>query len=168
MAISMTMPSGLDTNSLVGQLVELEQLKVTSIENKKNSDQLKIDAYSKLRGMLMDLQTKANDISTAASFDIFKSTSTNPESVTIKGTTGSVDGQYDVNVYQLASNEKMISADNKITDQKAALASQGIIVGEISVDGVSITIGENDTIQDLRAKINTATDSKGIRGEDGR
>jgi flagellar hook-associated protein 2 len=155
--------SGIDLNSMIESLVAIEQTKVTRVENEKNSFQLKIDAYGKLRSLLYDIKQKASTLSEMTSFDLFKSTSSDEDAVTITGGTGAVDGQYNVNVFQIAGNEKMISANGLITSQSTTLASQGITVGDISIGGVTITIDDNDTIQDLRSKINNATDAKGKR-----
>lgn len=155
--------SGIDINSMIDSLVAIEQTKVTRVEDEKSSYQLKIDAYGKLRSLLYDIKSKASALSEMTSFDLFKSTTSNEDAVTITGGSGAVDSQYNVNVYQLAGNEKMISASGLITSQTATLASQKITVGDISIGGVTITIDDNDTIQDLRSKINNATDAKGKR-----
>jgi flagellar capping protein FliD len=160
-AISLSMPSGLDDTSIINQLVSLEQARVTKVQNEKVKDQYQIDAYSKIRGYLEDIKSKATTLGDKSSFDLFTSNSTNSDAVTISGGTGSVDGQYDVAVSQIAGSEKMISASGVITDQKATLASQGIHIGDISIAGTTISIKDTDTIQDLRAKINSATDLSG-------
>ena len=161
MGISINGPSGIDTKTIIDTLVGIEEQKVTKVEASKAIDQLKIDAYSKVKSFLSDIKTKSAALSKSSSFDLFKSTSTDEKSVTITGGTGSVDGQYDVKVFQLATNEKMISTDGQLTSQTASLASQGITTGTISVDGVEIVIDDDDSIQDLRMKINTATNTKG-------
>ena len=160
-AISLSMPSGLDDTSIINQLVSLEQAKVTTVQNQKAKDQVQVDAYSQIRGLLEDVKTKAAALSDSSSFDVFTPSSTNSSAVSITGGSGSVDGQYDVTVSQTAASEKMISADGRITDQKASLSSQGVTVGDISIAGTKITIGASDTIQDVRSKINAATDAKG-------
>ncbi len=161
MGISVNGPSGIDTQYIIDSLVELEKQKVTKVQNEKKAYQVKIDAYSKFKSLLSDLRSKANALSKVSSFDLFTSKSSNEKAVTIEGGTGSVDAQYDIRVFQLAANEKMISADGKITSQTESLSSMGIGVGEIDIGGVSITIDEDDTIQDLRLKINNATDEDG-------
>jgi flagellar hook-associated protein 2 len=153
--------SGADLNSMIKSLVSIEQNKVTRVETERAGYQLKIDAYGKLRSLLYDINTKATELSKMTSFDLFSSSSSDEKAVTITGGSGAVDGQYNVNVFQMAANEKMISADGKVTSQSATLASMGITVGTISISGVSLTIDDNDTIQDLRSKINNATDAKG-------
>lgn len=161
MGISVNGPSGIDTQYIIEQLVALEQNKVTKIENEQKAYQLKIDAFSKLKSLLTDLRTNALALSEKKSFDLFSSSSSDEDIVTISGGTGSVDASYDLRVFQLASAEKMISADGLIEDQNASLTSLGVGEGIISIDGVEITVGNNDSLQDLRMKINNATDSSG-------
>jgi flagellar capping protein FliD len=163
MGISINGPSGIDTQYIIDSLVGLEQNKVTAVQNQKKAYQLKIDAYAKLKTMLTDLGTRAGSLSKLSSFDLFTTKSTNDEVATVTGGTGSVDGTYDVRVFQLAGNEKMISADGLISDQTAALSTLGISTGTISIDGVEIEIDADDTLQDLRLKINTASDENGTR-----
>ncbi len=159
--ISINGPSGIDTASLIEQLTALEQDRVTTIEKEKTKYQVKIDAYSTFKSTLSTLAAKAAALKTAGAFDVFKATSSNEKIATLKGDSGAVEAMYDIGVYQLARNEKMISRDGQITDQAAALSSQGITVGDISIDGTAITIDADDTIQDLRMKINSATDTDG-------
>jgi flagellar hook-associated protein 2 len=161
MGISINGPSGIDTQYIIDALVEFERQKVTRVENEKKAYQVKIDAYSKFKSLLSDLRSKANALSKVSSFDLFTTKSSNEKAVTIEGGAGGFDAQYDVRVFQLATSEKMISAEGKITSQTESLSSMGIGVGEISIGGISITIDEDDTILDLRSKINSATDEKG-------
>jgi flagellar hook-associated protein 2 len=163
MGISVNGPSGIDTQYIIDSLVELERNKVTTVQNQKKAYQLKIDAYAKLKTMLSDLGTRASSLSKLSSFDLFNATSSNENVATITGGAGSVDGTYDVRVFQLAGNEKMISADGAVSDQSAALSTLNIGIGTISIDGVEIEVDTNDTLQDLRQKINSATDADGNR-----
>ncbi|MBN1757957.1 MAG: flagellar filament capping protein FliD [Chitinispirillaceae bacterium] len=163
MGISVNGPSGIDTQYIIDSLVELEHTKVTRVENQKKAYQLKIDAYSKLKTLLTDLGSRAGSLSKLTSFDLFTETSTNENVATITGGAGSVDGTYDVRVFQLATNEKMISGDGLIADQNVSLSSLGMGVGTISIDGAEIEVDADDTLQDLRQKINSATDSEGKR-----
>jgi len=158
---SLGLASGIDSGTIIDQLVALEQQRVTKVENSIKTDQVKIDAYSSLRGLLSTLKTATKALAETSSFDLFKASSTNETAVTVKGASGAVDGRYDVSVYQLAGNEKMISTNGLITSQTASLSSQGISAGTFTVDGVGIELDSDDTIQDLRSKINSAKDSSG-------
>jgi flagellar hook-associated protein 2 len=161
MGISINGPSGIDTASLIEQLVALEQEKVTKVQTKKSNYQVQIDAYSKLKSYLSDIAAKAMALNSLGSFDVYTSSSSDDSAVTIKGGVGSVEGSYDLTVFHLAKKEKMISRDGAVNSQSASLSSLGIHVGDISISGTSITISATDTVQDLRMKINNATDSEG-------
>ena len=157
--ISINGPSGIDTASLVDQLTALEQAKVTKIEDEKKKYQVQIDAYSKFKSVLATLSSKASALDSADAFDVFAATSSNKDIVTLKGDVGAAESSYDIGVFQLARNEKMMSKG--VASQTASLSSQSIGVGDISIDGTTITIASTDTIQDLRMKINNATDTSG-------
>lgn len=161
MGISVNGPSGIDTQYIIDSLVAIEQTKVTKVEGKKDAYQGKIDAYNKLKTLLTDLGSRVASLSKLTSFDLFKTTSSNDKVATISGGAGSVDGSFGVEVFQLAANEKMISADGRITNQSATLQSMGITTGKISIDGTEIDVTDTDTIQSLRQKINSARDASG-------
>ena len=161
MGISMNGPSGIDTAYIIDSLVDLEYNRVREVESKIDSYNLKIDAYSKLKGLLSDLGSKAESLNEESSFNIFKTASSNEDLATFRAGIGAVEGIYGVGVYQLAQSEKMISTDGLITSQSAALSTMGITPGDISINGVTITIDNDDTIQDMRMKINNAVDVDG-------
>jgi len=161
MGISVNGPSGIDTKYIIDSLVDLEMQRVYSVEKQRDAYQVKINAYSKLQNLISDVASKAAELDEASDFDLFTETSSNEDVATISGSYGAVEAQYGVKVFQLAQNEKMVSRDNLITDQHATLASQGITVGTINIDGTDIVLDADETLQTLRSKINSATDSDG-------
>lgn len=158
---SLGLASGIDSATIIDKLVAIEQQKVTKVENEIRNDEAKISAYSQVKSLLTTLQSKVSSLSESSAFDLFTSSSSDETCVTIEGSSGAVDGSYNVKVFQLAANEKMISTNYRITSQTASLSSMGISTGTISIDGVAIEIDNDDTIQDLRSKINSSTNSSG-------
>lgn len=161
MGISINGPSGIDTAGIIDSLVAIEQQKVTDVETTRDAYQVKIDAYSQLRSLLTDIGTKASALKSATDFDLFNTISNDEDVVKLTGGQGAQEGSYDVSVYQLASHEKMISSNAVISDQHAALSSFGINTGTVAINGTELTINATDTLQDLRRKINDATDTDG-------
>jgi flagellar hook-associated protein 2 len=162
MGISMGgMISGLDINNLIDSLVGIENERVVAVQNQQKTNTVKISAYSRLQAQILELKAQAGKVLKAEDFNLFKITSTNDKIATFEAGVGSVEGKYDLNVYQLAQAEKMISANGKITSQTAALSSMSITPGDISIEGVTISIDGNDSIQDLRMKINNAKTAEG-------
>jgi flagellar capping protein FliD len=161
MGISMNGPSGIDTSYIIDSLVQMEQAKVLRVEQRRDAYQVKIDAYSSLRSHISTLSSKASALVKPEGFNLFTTATSDESLATFKAGVGSTEGSYNLRVYQLAQAEKMISTDGMITSQTAALSTLGVTPGEISIDGASVTIDADDTIQDLRYKINSATDSDG-------
>ncbi len=161
MGITVNGPSGIDTASLIDQLVALEQNKVTKVQNTKATYQVQIDDYSKVKSLLSDIAAKATTLNQETSFDLFNATSSDDTIATITGGANAIESSYDLTVDHLAKAEKMISKDSLVTSQTAALSTFGVTPGDISINGTTISITGTDTIQDLRMKINNATDSNG-------
>ncbi|MBD3317145.1 MAG: flagellar filament capping protein FliD, partial [Chitinivibrionales bacterium] len=135
--------------------------RVRVVEEKIDAYEVKIDAYSKLRSLVADIGHKAGLLQQREDFNLFTSNSSNENIVSFTAGLGSDEGRYDLRVSHLAQAEKMVSTEGLITSQSASLSSMGINVGDIEVDGQAITIGADDTLQDLRMKINNATDAEG-------
>jgi flagellar hook-associated protein 2 len=161
MGISMNGPSGIDTAYIIDSLVDMERNRVRAVEEKIDAYEVKIDAYAKLRSIVADIGLKAGDLQDEEDFNLFTSNSSNEDLVSFTTGLGSTEGRYDLGVYHLARSEKMVSANGLITSQTASLSSMGITVGDIEIDGQTLSIDANDTIQDLRMKINNATDAEG-------
>ncbi len=158
--ISTLTGSGIDTNSLITQLVQLEQDKVTKVQTQADSYQTRITTYDSINAGVTDIQTKLNALNDAG-FSTFTTTSSNPSVVSLAAASGGTPGDYSLDIYQTAKAEKVISSDQKISSQTAALSAAGITNGTITINGVDITVNSTDTIQDLRAKINNTTKADG-------
>ena len=161
MGISINGPSGIDTAWIIESLVNLEYEKVQRVEDQKDAYQVKIDAYSKLMAFINDIGKYATQLQKPEDFNVFTTTSSNEDIVSFSATTGSVEGNYDVQVLQTAQREKLVSSDKLVTSQSATLLDLGIASGKFSINGVEIIVEDTDTIQDVRSKINGATDGDG-------
>jgi len=161
MGISMNGPSGIDTQSLIDSLVQLEQDKITTVSSQKTKLQSKIDAYTQMGTYITAISTGAATVDKAEDFNLYKLSTTNDTALSVTTTTSAAPGSFDVDIFQIAQREKLISASGKVVDQAASLQSTGITPGTISINGVSIDISATDTIQDLRAKINSTKDASG-------
>ena len=163
MGISVNGPSGIDTASLIEQLVELEySTKVDPVETRKAAYEVAISAYSEMKSLISDLTAKAKAVDEIADFNIFTATTSDSGIATITGSTGCQTGSYSLSVYHTATAEKLVSIDNLIASQTSSLSSLGISTGTFSINGAEVTIDEDDTLQDVRMKINNLTDSKGV------
>ncbi len=83
--ISTLTGSGIDTNSLITQLVQLEQDKVTKVQTQADSYQTRITTYDSINAGVTDIQTKLNALNDAG-FSTFTTSSSNPSVYTAKRT----------------------------------------------------------------------------------
>ncbi len=161
MGISINGPSGIDTAWIIESLVDIEYQKVQRVQDQKDAYQVKIEAYSKLMTFVKDIGTKASGLQNLEDFNLFTNSTSNEDIVTFSAGTGGVAATYDIQVFQTAQREKLVSSDKLITSQSEKLSDLGITPGKFSINGVEIIVGVNDTIQDLRSAINSATDADG-------
>ncbi len=161
MGISINGPSGIDTASLISQLTELEMQKVYSIQNQRKSVSKQLDAYSQFDTFLNDVSSAATKVDDREDFNMFNSSSSNADAVTISTSVGAQDGNYGVKVFQLAEREKLISKDGLITDSQTKLSDLGVTPGTFKINDVEITLDSEDSLEELRAKINSAKKDDG-------
>lgn len=155
--------SGLNVASIVSQLVSSER---APADNRLNSAQAKtqaqISALGTFKAALSGLQTQLDSLTSASgSGSSFKLVSSLPEVFTASASSGIQAGSYAIEVRQLAQAHKLASS---------AYTSSSAVVGNgtvtLSRNGESFTVtladGEN-TLADLRDKINAASDNSGIQ-----
>ena len=133
--------SGMDTNSMVDQLVALESRPITLIQKQQTALKTQVSTLSTLVSRLSALQTAADDLGTNGVFAT-KATSTNTGFTAVPGT-GAVPGRYTVSVESLAQAAKWRSTGFASTDTVSggtlSLTVQGTAYGDITIpDGAAL------------------------------
>lgn len=162
MAISAAgLGSGLDVTSIVSQLMELEQLPLTRLNQKEATVQAEISAYGVLKGGLSSLQSALDKLKDAETFQATKSSSSNTDVLTVSSDTDAISSSYYVTVDRLAQQHKLGSAEH------ASTATFGGNAG----DKLTITVGTNDfeldlstamTLSEIQAAINIDSNETGV------
>lgn len=113
MAIRMTgLSSGLDTESIVGALMEAHKLKKTKVDNKKTKLEWKQNIWSSLNTKLYKFYTDfAGKLRFQANYKTKKATSSNANKVTATAGSSAVNGSYTVKVKQMASTQYVTSGE---------------------------------------------------------
>lgn len=158
--------SGIDTSSMVDQLVALEQSKVTAVQKKQEKTELRLSALGTLQGMLSTMASNAKGLSKLSSFSKFTSLSSDADVATITGDDDGLEGSVGVNVRQLASSLKV--ASKGMLDATTALGASGTLTlsksaaaieADPSSKTIDITIDSGSSLKDIAAKINAASGS---------
>lgn len=122
--------TGLDTDSIVQQLMNVEKQSLYKLQRQKQLAEWRQEAYREFTNALRSFKEKFFDITNRTSyflsqnsFNVFKVASTAEEYVTAKGTSSSTAGSHTVEVKQLATAARAVGNEG---------ISKAIISGEIT------------------------------------
>ncbi len=142
--------SGLDTTSIIQQLVNISRTPITRLNVQKALEQQKLAAYQDLNSRLLTLKEKAAALATAGAFAGRTAESSDSDYVGVTGSPGAALGTYTVVVQKLAQAHKVRS--DSFTDTTTALG----LSGDIRINGRTITINAGDTLTQIKNAINSA------------
>lgn len=179
---SLGLGSGLDANSIVTKLVELERQPITDLQDRATKLQTKISAFGQVQSAVSTFRDAARTLANPEIWAATTATSSDPSAVTFSTSTGAVTGSYSVGVTSLASSQSVVN-NTRLASATSTLGSgtltfetgtwTGTSFGAKSGSSpVSVNIAPTDTLEGIRDKINGAgagvtakivTDSGGAR-----
>lgn len=135
--------SGIDTESMITQLVSAASGPKTVLENKQTDLEELQTSYEELSSRLTDLQSALEALDTSKEFRSLKGTSNNDAvDVTVSG--DGVAGTYSIQVNQLASSEMEVSSG--LTDKSSTgVIGTGTLTITYAGTATNITVGSSDT-----------------------
>ncbi len=170
--------SGFDWKTVVDQLIAIDRTPQDKLRTQKTSNLSKLDAFSTLRSKLSALQDAVTALKSDTGFAKANvSLSDSDLQWTATAANGSDTGQFKFNVSQVATKTVTTGTSNRgaalndSSDVSALLVSElrlqtAVQAGVFTVNGAQITISDTDTLQDVFAKINTATNGDVTAGYD--
>ncbi len=145
--------SGLDTESIISQLMEVEQYPIVQLQSKEAAYQLQLSTYGSLSGTLGSLSSAAAKLDNVNDFAKFTATSAGTDIFTVSADSDAATGSYSITVHQLAQVHKLTS--NAFTKEEAV--GEGTLTLQVgSGDEMTIDVAADDTIQDVADAINDA------------
>lgn len=112
--------SGLDVNSIVSQLMAIEQQPLKALATKEATYQAQLSAYGQLQGALSGFQSAMQGLSNAYQFNGVSATSSDSTVASASASATAIAGSYAINVTTLAQAQQLASS---------ALASTTTTVG---------------------------------------
>lgn len=140
--------SGIDTQSIVTRLVQLEQLPAQRLQFQRAQLEGKQSLFSALKGQLQNLASKAGALNSATAFSLVSVATSNDKVVTATAGEGAVAGSYNVATTALAQFQKVSST--AFTDTTTALGHSG----ELVINGKNVEILASDSLTAIAQKIN--------------
>lgn len=145
--------SGLDTASLISQMMTLERRPVELLQLKVTEFEAKISAVGMLKSALSDLKSAAGALTDTDLFAGFKATSANTEVLTATASDGAVSGTYQVAVTTLAQAQTVKGGNFAASDTVVGTGTLTIQMGTNAAVNVAID-STNNTLAGIAQAIN--------------
>lgn len=107
--------SGLDVNSIVTQLMTVENQPLTALNNKVASYQAKLSGYGQIKSALSQFQSAVQGLSSPTQFQSVTATLADTTVATASASAGTTAGSYALEVSSLAHAQKLVSAGQAST-----------------------------------------------------
>ncbi|MFA6240446.1 MAG: flagellar filament capping protein FliD [Candidatus Hydrogenedentales bacterium] len=157
--------SGLDSATLISQLVALERQPITRLEDQINLFSVKQEAIQTLRTTLTTLRNTVRDFQLTNQFSQYAATTSDSEILTAEISGESpVSGAYTLNVTQLASatvarsSTRIGSAINSSVALNSSGLAEDVTAGKFSINGVVIDVDPaTQSLDDVLSAINSSS-----------
>jgi flagellar hook-associated protein 2 len=146
--------TGLDTESIISQLVELERQPIAKLQQREADYQVQLSTYGSLQGLLNDLKAVATLLKDAASLTSVTGSAGNADLLDVSAESTAIAGTYNLTVSQLAQNQKLKSTG--FTGSTATVGEGTLHLRVGSGASTEITVGATDTLADVATAINNA------------
>ena len=172
--------SGLDVNSIITQLMAIEQQPLKALQTKATTIQSTVSEYGKIKSAISTMRDLASKLASTATWA--QTTSNSSSSAVAAASNGSAAGTYSVEVTKLASVQTLATG---VQPAGSTLGSgtlrielgtwgtgQTSFSAKAGATAVDVAVAATDTLADIRDKINAAgagvtalvmTDSSGSR-----
>lgn len=145
--------SGLDTNSIIDQLLTLQQKPIVKLQQQEANYQVELSAYGSMRGILDSLNSAMEGLDSVSNLTNFSATSGDTDFFSVSADGNATAGSYDVTVQQLAEAHKLTSG----AFTEGELVGEGTIHIKVGTsDTVDIEVSATDTIDDVAQAMNDA------------
>jgi flagellar hook-associated protein 2 len=160
--------SGLDVNTIVSGLMNVERQPLTILASKKTAFQTQVSAYGNLKSALSTFQTSVSALSSPAKFNVQTAMSANADVFNATANGSATVGNYAITVNQLAQQQKIASAGfASISDTVgtgALTISFGTFTSEVLIPPTPSAFTPNTAKTDITIAINSSNNTlAGVR-----
>lgn len=147
--------TGLDTTAIIRSLVSTRQDPITALQSRQTNLNAASTTISNFSSKLSTLATAARALDTTGEFNATSATSSDTTSLVASSTGGTATGSFDVQISQLAKEQRTKS--NTFASTSDALGISGTLAFTIgSGSPVSLTVSSTDTLTDIASRISAS------------
>ena len=171
---SLGVGSGLDLESLVGQLLEAERKpKTDALDSREENVEAEISGIGKLKSKLEDFQETLDNLRSDANLKGREPSINNPsegvEPFTADASNSALEGDYNIAVTQLAKGSRIETADainggyNSSSDTVLSSGAASLTFKiDATSDSFTINLVSGNSLEELRNAINASEDNFGV------
>ncbi len=145
--------SGLDTDSIISQLMDLERRPIVQLQQKEAAYQSKITALGLVKGAMSELKSSVEALKDTDGFISYRATSSNSDIISVSADDNIQPGNYSITVSQLASAQQVRSAAFTGSDVTVGTGTLSIQVGNGETVDIEIST-DNNTLSGIAQAIN--------------
>ena len=108
--------SGLDVNGIVNQLMAAERQPLAALTKREQAYNQKLSAFGQVRSALASFQTALQDLSSGSKFQALSATASDTTVLSASASGTATPGSYQIEVSQLAQQQKLASSGYATTD----------------------------------------------------
>jgi flagellar hook-associated protein 2 len=153
--------SGLDVNSIIGQLMALERRPLDQLDSRKTQLNAQISAFGTLKSALSTFASAMAAMRDITKFQPYAATSSNESAMGVSLGGGAAPGSFAVNVTQLASSHKL--ASGSFAGGGGMAIGTGTLHFTVGAESFAVTVdASNNTLAGIRDAINAASGNSKI------
>ncbi|NIK79337.1 flagellar hook-associated protein 2 [Paenibacillus castaneae] len=161
--------SGMDTDAIIKKLMAAQRIPLDKLAQKKQALEWKRDDYRTLNSKILEFRNAAFDMKLQSGYLAKKVSSSQENIVSVTGTANANEGQYTIQIKELAASASLTSGDlagppgvgKKLSVLNLSSETELKVTGEKGT--ASITIKPTDSIEDLVSSINNNAASTGVK-----
>jgi len=152
--------TGIDTTSLIAQLMAVERRSLNIYEERKSESQEELDALNELETKLSTLQSSVRAISDADELRAYIANSSDTDIMTAEASQNAFEGNHPVVINQLANAERLVHTTG--IEYAEDYVGEGTFIYSCNNEETVITTTSTTTLEDLVGLINNDPENPGV------
>ncbi|MEM7467796.1 MAG: flagellar filament capping protein FliD [Pseudomonadota bacterium] len=154
--------SGIDTGSIVQQLVALERQPIDRLFVQEAQISAQLSAFGQIKSVLSDFQSSLSSLNELDDFTVLKASSSNQDVLTVSAASNASPGVFNLTVDRVAENHRTGSQNTFADVDSTTIGTAGdVLTITVGTDSFDVEYG-GLTLGEIRDAINSATANSGV------
>ena len=157
------MASGMDTDEMVNELMQLERVPIQRMEFEKQEISVKQEQWQQVNQMIQSFEGTFDKLGSRSLYRDMTASSTNEDIMTIDANNSASEANYNVEVTQLAQAHSLFSLESVESNTEPINEQDlGFTIAEgdsFSINGAEIALSGDETLREIRNLINNTEDT---------